>query len=362
MNQVRIARGEYHYKPVSGVFTLIKPYQNGKRCGFITVVNDGTLGNEPVAGKPARILVKTSADFEYLSGAGIQVPAGIVAFTSASPAASVAEPVSTETDEEIMNRIAERFGIQTEMTRAAIAGQIRAMIISGAPGVGKSHGVVSELEKYSLLDQLTGNKIKYEVVKGATTAVGLYATLYKHSDRNHVLVFDDCDSVFADELSLNILKAALDSGKSRKIFWNSDSHKLRNEGIPDSFSFNGTVIFITNINFEANRSTKLQDHLAALQSRCHFLDLTIHSAREKMLRIRQVHRDVTNDPHAPVGGLFSDYNLPDGMDAEILDFIWENHQHFREISLRMALKVADLYKINPEKWKLLAKSTCMKPH
>ena len=56
MNQVRIARGEYHSKPVTGTFTLVKPYQNGKRGGFITVVNDGTLGSAPVVGKPARIL------------------------------------------------------------------------------------------------------------------------------------------------------------------------------------------------------------------------------------------------------------------------------------------------------------------
>ena len=270
--------------------------------------------------------------------------------------------VAKESDEAIMDRLKERFDILDDMTRAVKAGKVRAMIVSGPPGVGKSFGVEEVLTKDDLFDVMGQRKPKYEIVKGAMSAIGLYSKLYKYSDSKNILVFDDCDSVFADELSLNILKAALDSGKTRKIFWNSDSALLRREGIPDSFSFNGTVIFITNLNFEATRSKKLQDHLEALQSRCHFLDLTIHTAREKMLRIRQVHRDVTNDPNAPAGGLFSEYDLPAGMDAEILDFIWENHQHFREISLRMALKVADLYKINPEKWKLLAKSTCMKPH
>jgi hypothetical protein len=156
-----------------------------------------------------------------------------------------------------------------------------------------------------------------------------------------------------DDLALNILKAALDSGKRRKIFWNSDSSMLRREGIPDSFEFNGSVIFITNINFGSLKSKKLQDHLEALQSRCHFLDLTIDTVRDKMLRIKQVHRDAE-------GGLFKDYNFGDETTGDtILDFMWDNKDRLREISLRMSLKIADLIKISPTNWKKLTESTCM---
>jgi hypothetical protein len=351
MNQVRIVRGEYHYKPVAGVYTLVKPYQSGKRGGFVTVLNDGTLGNNPVAGKPARINVNTSGDFEYLSGAAVQVPAGISAFTME------AQPVVEESDAEAMDRIATRFAILDEMSKACISSDIRAMIVSGPPGVGKSFGVQAQLEKYSLFDQLGDSKIRYEIVKGAMTPLGLYAQLYKFSDKNNVLVFDDCDSVFADDLSLNILKAALDSGKRRKIFWNSDSAMLRREGIPDQFDFNGSVIFITNVNFETVRSQKLKDHLEALQSRCHYLDLTIDTVRDKMLRIRQVHRDASKDM---IGGLFAEYDFENGMDEQILDFMWDNKDKLREISLRMSLKIADLVKISPNNWKMLTKNTCMR--
>jgi hypothetical protein len=166
-----------------------------------------------------------------------------------------------------------------------------------------------------------------------------------------VLVFDDCDSVFTDDLALNILKAALDSGKNRKICWNSDSRLLRDEGIPNSFTFNGSAIFITNLKFENLKSKKLQDHLEALQSRCHFLDLTINNDRDKMLRIKQVHRD--ND-------LFADYSFANGEAQEIMDFMWENRSRLREISLRMCLKIADLVKISPTNWKMLSESTCMR--
>jgi hypothetical protein len=349
VSQVRIVSGEYHSKPVSGIFTMVKPYKPGKRCGFVTVKNEGQF---PGGSEFPRIQVKTSGDFEYLSGASVSVPDTVVSFSVAEP-----EIVDIESDEDAMNRIARRFSTLDRMSTACINSDIRAMIVSGPPGVGKSFGVESQLEKYSLVEFLADKKLRYEIIKGAMTPLGLYAQLYKYSDAGNVLVFDDCDSVFAEDLSLNILKAALDSGPRRKIFWNSDSAMLRREGIPDQFDFKGSVIFITNVNFETVRSQKLKDHLEALQSRCHYLDLTINSDRDKMLRIRQVHRDAAESQH---GGLFASYMFAEGVDEEILDFMWENRAKLREVSLRMALKIADLVRISPEDWKELTKDTCMR--
>jgi hypothetical protein len=225
------------------------------------------------------------------------------------------------------------------------------MIVVGPPGVGKSYGVEFELEKSGLFDKISGKKIKYEVVKGAMTPIGLYTTLYQHSDANNVLVFDDCDSVFQDELALNILKAALDSGKKRRIHWNSDSAMLRREGVPDVFEFKGGCIFITNLKFENIQSKKMKDHLEALQSRCHFLDLTLNTMRDKYLRIKQIFGQ---------GQLFNDYDLTPEQGDEILAFMDENKDKLREMSLRMALKLADLTKVSGMNWKALARSTCMK--
>ncbi len=109
-----------------------------------------------------------------------------------------------ETDEEVMSRIATRFKILDDMTRAACDGHIRAMIVSGPPGVGKSYGIERQLEKASLFDQIAGRKIKSEMIKGATSALGLYMALYKYSDTNCVVVFDDCDSILVDDTSLNL--------------------------------------------------------------------------------------------------------------------------------------------------------------
>jgi len=335
MSRIFVKSGEYRNNPVvNSQFTLVKGFQTGKKGTYITVKNDGMF---PVDIDEVRIKVTSTEDVEFLDGDS----------SSANPA------IVSETDEEAMDRIATRFQILDEMSAACINGDIRAMIVSGPPGVGKSYGVEQQLEKASLFDKIAGKKLRYEVVKGAMTALGLYAQLYRYSDKKNVLVFDDCDSVFADELALNILKAALDSGKRRRICWNSDSRLLRDEGIPNSFNFNGSAIFITNLKFENVRSKKLQDHLEALESRCHFIDLTIDTQRDKMLRIRQVDRDAD-------GGLFKDYGFINNEGAEVLDFMETNQKKLREMSIRMALKLADLIKISPKNWKALAESTCMK--
>ena len=177
-----------------------------------------------------------------------------------------------------------------------------------------------------------------------------YCKLYNFADKDNVLVFDDCDSVLLDDLSLNILKAALDSKKTRRIHWNTDSFKLRNEGVPDSFEFKGSAIFITNIKFDNVKSKKLRDHLEALESRCHYIDLTIDTEREKMLRIKQITSD----------GMLADYALPEGVEDDIVDFIDINKKRLRELSLRTVLKVADLAKAFPDKWEAMAENTVMR--
>jgi len=259
--------------------------------------------------------------------------------------------VARETDDEIYTRLAERFDILTEMTRAVKSGDVRAMIVSGPPGVGKSYGVEAVLEKDGLFDKLAERKPKYEVVKGAMSAIGLYAKLYEYAEKGSVVVFDDCDSVLLDDLSLNILKGALDSSQRRFISWNTDSRLLRSEGIPDRFEFKGAAIFITNIKFEHVRSKKLRDHLDALESRCHYIDLQMDTNREKILRIKQVVRDA---------GMLDRYEFEPVVKDELIEFVENNADKLRELSLRMVLKLADLRKSFPTSWVAMAKTTCMK--
>lgn len=258
--------------------------------------------------------------------------------------------IAKETDESILNRLNDRFDILTEMTKAVKRGDVRAMIVSGPPGVGKSHNVEAVLQKDGLFDTLGERKPKYEVVKGAMSSIGLYKKLYEFSDAKHVLVFDDCDDILQDELSLNILKGALDSSARRWISWNTDSRILRSEGIPDRFEFKGAAVFITNIKFEHVRSKKLRSHLDALESRCHYMDLEMDTQREKMLWINNI---VSR-------GMLDRYEFEPVTVQTVLDFIDENKDRLRELSLRMVLKISDLRKAFPNSWMAMAQTTCMR--
>ena len=334
---VCIKEGTYRNKSVNGqVFELVEQYKKTASGGHVTVRNGGVFENCP---DTIRIKVSGVAAYEFVSG-----------FSTVEDVAP--EAVTMETDEEAITRIRERFEILDEMTKAATNGDIRAMIVSGPPGVGKSFGVEQVIDKACLFDQIAGKRLRAEVVKGSATALGLYSTLYKYSDENCVLVFDDCDSILLDDVSLNLLKGALDSGKKRKISWLADSNLLRREGIPDSFNFNGSVIFITNLKFDSMKSQKLKDHLDALQSRCHYLDLTLDTMRDKVLRIKQIAAD---------GALFQDYDFEQVQQDDIVEFMDTNKLRLREMSLRMALKIADLRKSFPMNWKRMAETTCMKP-
>jgi len=340
---VRVKAGAYRATDVSGqVFQLVEQFKQTAKGSYVTVKNGGKFPSFP---EDIRVKVDSMTDYEFVSEGEFD---GVVAPVDSDVQAAIQ---NTQTDEERMADIAERFEMLTEMTKAAVNGEIRAMIVSGPPGVGKSYGVELEIEKATLFDTIAGKRLRAEVVKGSATPIGLYQTLYKYSDENCVVVFDDCDSILLDDVSLNLLKGALDSGKKRKISWLSESSALRREGIPDSFNFNGSVVFITNMKFDKMKSQKLKDHLDALQSRCHYLDLTLDTMRDKVLRIKQI---------AATGELFGEYDISEVGQDEIIGFMDTNKNKLREMSLRMAIKIAQLYKSFPNNWQAMAKTTCMK--
>lgn len=341
MTKVTIRNGRYKLRGVpfnvNGLsFDLVEHFKVGSRGGYVTV--DGRSRR----GFPQHnIKIWCDSDQDYEMG-DLEVNTN-----GDSSVDEPAEEVVPETDEEIMDRLRKRFEMLTNMTKAIKKGDVRAMIVSGPPGVGKSHGIEEVLSRYDSVDMLTGES-SYQMVKGAVSPLGLYCKLYEMSSAGQVVVFDDCDSVFNDELSLNILKAALDSKERRIIHWNTDSNKLRDEGIPNSFEFKANAIFITNLKFNKVRG-RMQEHIKALESRCHYMDLTIDSERDKLLRIRQVISD----------GMLESYDLDETLQEDILDFIDVNKNRLRELSLRTVLKVADLAKAFPNDWEAYAENTVM---
>ena len=331
--QVRISNGTYRNINVKDVvFPLVKDYKQGKTGNFITVDGSAVPG---FPDRSIRVKVIDKSEFDYMED-GENVVTG--------------EAAQPETDDQIIDRLRERFSILEDMTYAACDGVVRGMVVTGPPGVGKSFGVENVLKDAGIMKKLSNDSLRrFGVEKGAATPIGLYQLLYDYSASGSVLVLDDCDSVLYDELSLNLLKAALDSGKKRTLSWRSESRALANNGVPDTFDFKGSIIFITNVKFERTRG-KLKDHLDAIMSRCHYLDLTLDTMRDKFLRCKQIVAD----------GMLNEYKFGEDETKDLMDYIYTNKNKLREMSLRMVLKIADLKKMNSSKWKSYAESTCMK--
>ena len=261
------------------------------------------------------------------------------------------ETDDSESEDEAMDRIEETFLMLDKIVDASARGVIRGLVVSGPPGVGKSFGVEKQLEAANMFRKMAGQDPLYETISGGISSIGLYQKLYHNRDKDRVLVFDDCDGVLFDEECLNLLKAALNSGDKRKINWNKESRVLNTDGIPDSFDFEASIIFLSNIDFERtiSKGSRIAAHLEAIMSRCHYLDLEIGSTRDKLLRIKQIVRD----------GMLTPYLFSAQEEKDVLNFVFDNSEYLRELSLRMVKKVADFVKADPKGWREMAEATCL---
>lgn len=257
--------------------------------------------------------------------------------------------VQNETDAEIEARLAERFTILEELTNAAIKGHARALIVSGPAGLGKSFTVEQALEAW---DPESEN---HTIVKGYVRPTGLYRLLYQHRMKNQVIVFDDADAIFYDDVSLNLLKAVCDTTDRRVVSYMTEKIMVDEDeavNIPKSFEFKGTIIFITNLDFDQmiEKGHKASTHMQALVSRSHYIDLQMKTRRDYMVRIKQVVKM----------GLLTNQGLDQEQQDDVLAFLDKNAEKLRELSLRMAIKVGAIRKLNKPNWVATAKATCCK--
>lgn len=351
--QVSITKGYYRGQPVSGVYALVKPFQVGAKGGYVTIRNPAPeLGHPPVQ----RVQVE-EGDFTMLGKDGEELAAHVVVDMGAKGVGIETTTnyeavfVAAETEDEAMERIADTFLMLDKITDACARNVVRGLVVSGPPGIGKSFGVEKQLEAANMFRKLEGKDPRYEIVGGGISAIGLFQKLYYNRAPDQVLMFDDCDGVLFDEEMLNMLKAALNSGDRRRINWNKESRVLAADDIPESFDFEASIIFLSNIDFEASiaKGSRIANHLEAIMSRCHYLDLEIGSLRDRLLRIKQVVRD----------GMLAPYDFTPEQEAAVLAFVMDNAEYLREVSLRMVKKIADFVKADPDEWEELAEATCL---
>ena len=208
--------------------------------------------------------------------------------------------------------INERYNHLETFVDMVIDGVVPSVIVCGEAGLGKSHTVFERFEKKGMKKDTD-----YVILKGYSTPKALYRTLYENC--SNTIVLDDIDSVLKDEVSLNILKAALDSYSERVITWNSMS--FRDDGTPTSFEFRGQIVFITNKSLDTLNG--------AVKSRALAVDVTMNT-EEKIKRMREISKNM----------------LPEislSTKNKVIDFIEDNAKVVKELNFRTLIKAIKIY-------------------
>jgi len=270
------------------------------------------------------------------------------------------DPDAGMSDAEILARIEKRFSVMLRMVDGMIMGSIPSMIVSGAPGVGKTFNLEKKIRA-----EHEENGLDYSMIRGTCSAPGLYQALY-YARNGGIVVLDDCDSIFNDEQAFNILKSALDTGGERVIAWRKNSSWVYNvrskefdddatengdtDKFPNEFVFKGSCVFITNLDMKAKAAVdnKMGPHFRALVSRSTYIDLAMKSTRARVLWIK----------HVFMGTMRQSESLSVAQATEILDFVFENKDRLQELSLRMVKHVCQFYKIGSD-WRELVEETKM---
>jgi hypothetical protein len=238
--------------------------------------------------------------------------------------------------------INERFGFVSDMVTMLANGAQASVVVTGPGGLGKSFTVnqtltangfkdVSTLEDFAVGTVIKTNKA-FRVIKGYSTPKGLYRTLYEN--RDGVIVFDDCDSVLKDPVSLNLLKGALDSYSRRIISWRAD---IKDEDLPTTFEFKGRIVFISNL-----ASTQIDQ---AIITRSMAVDLSM-TRKQKIERMRHLLNS---------GEFMPEFDKATKNDA--MSLIDKLQDKVKELSLRTLIQVTKIRKSAGSNWANLAEYT-----
>ena len=246
--------------------------------------------------------------------------------------------VAVATEKQNRYNINERFGFVEKLVTMVANNVQPSAVITGEGGLGKTYTVTKTLESNGYKDisdlaefqvgSVINTRKCFTMVKGFSTAKGLYRTLFENN--KSVIVFDDCDAVLKDPVALNLLKGALDSYGRRIISWNAD---MKDDELPRSFNFEGRVIFISNMPQE-----KIDQ---AIRSRSMMIDLSM-TTDQKIDRMEYIAKSEEFLP---------EYDATAKTDA--LALIREIKDEVKEISLRTLISVTKIRASNDD-WRDLA--------
>lgn len=213
--------------------------------------------------------------------------------------------------EKIKFDVNKRYEFMEKIIKMVILKKSKSAICVGQGGLGKTHTVLQTLSEMDLTEENGG----YVIVKGYSTAKGLYRTLYENRHNN--IIFDDCDSILKDSTARNLLKGALDSYDKREISWNSEAW---GDDLPKKFNFRGSVIFISNLT--------LPKFDQALLTRSMVIDLSMTKS-DVVERMEFILEDIMPDVDMRIK-------------TKALGFIKENIDRIADINFRTLMKAINV--------------------
>lgn len=212
------------------------------------------------------------------------------------------------------------FLAMEELVSCVALGHSNGIFISGAAGSGKTYTVLAKMAELGLEE-----KTNFVMLKGFSTARGLFDAFQNNPDK--LFIIDDMDSALEDKTALNLLKSVLDTYPVRRVTWN------KADGC-ESFNFTGRIIFISNI------TDSKSNHFKAVMTRV--LNVSVGNSREEI-----VARLIALMPKIAE-------SLDDTARTEIKEFLSENINNFKNVSLRLLVHIVSLYKFDSIKWRKLA--------
>lgn len=184
---------------------------------------------------------------------------------------------------------------------------------------------------------------------GTASAIGVYTTLYHH--RDEIILFDDSDGALGDTDARNLIKAATDTKKIRKLVWNKKSSFIYNPDsadaeeyedddtmVPSHFDFKGKILFISNL------PIKKLDPDGALGTRAFIVN--VNPTQDEMFDFMSTIID-----KIPLEG---DHTLSKGQRQEVLAVV-KTVKNKNGATLRTLVRALNLAASGVENWKDLCK-------
>ena len=184
----------------------------------------------------------------------------------------------------------QQLGDLAELVKGVVKkGISNALFLTGKAGTGKTHTVEKTLADLGLSDNHG-----YFKVTTTSSPSSMYRALYDYKDA--LILFDDADTALDDIEGRNIIKAATDTKKVRKLMWGKSvgwtfdpdrppsdvedetewfEKKLEEGFYPKYFYFTGKIIFISNL------PVKKLDPDGALKSRAFVVD--VNPTRDELI-------------------------------------------------------------------------------